>query len=47
MHNLAGLSIACCNELRSVADVLRDTVDEACARPDRLGIKAFGALRRH
>jgi hypothetical protein len=37
MHYPAGQSIAYFNEVRSVADVMRGIVDEACAGLKRLG----------
>jgi NAD(P)H-dependent flavin oxidoreductase YrpB (nitropropane dioxygenase family) len=37
MHYPAGQSIAYFNEVRSVADVMRGIVEEACAGLDRLG----------
>ena len=38
MHHPAGQSIAYFNEVRSVADVMRGIVDEACDGLDRLGV---------
>ena len=38
MHHPAGQSIAYFNEVRSVADVMRGIVDEACDGLDRLGL---------
>jgi hypothetical protein len=38
MHHPAGQSIAYFNEVRSVADVMRGIVDEACDGLERLGV---------
>ena len=40
MHHPAGQSIAYFNEVRSVAEVMRGIVDEACAGLDHLGYKS-------
>jgi hypothetical protein len=37
MHHPAGQSIAYFNEVRSVAEVMRGIVDEACAGLEHLG----------